>query len=134
MPFTMKQRLKKVSQFLLILFILGTLYYLWGKYTGLFLPCIIHETTGLYCPGCGITRMIVSLIQGNLKAALHYNTALFFLLPILAVILIFQMIQYIKKGKIKISAALNVFLILTIIILVLFGILRNLPDFYFLRP
>lgn len=130
----MKQRLKKVIQFLLILFILGTLYYFWGKYTGLFLPCIIHEATGLYCPGCGITRMIVSLIQGDVKAAPHYNTALFFLLPILAVILIFQMIQYIKKGKIKISAALNVFLILTIIILVLFGILRNLPDFYFLRP
>lgn len=130
----MNPRRKKVILFILILLLLGFLYYLWGNITGLYLPCIIFKTTGLYCPGCGVTRMILALLQGNIKEAFQYNTALFIIFPILAPILIYQSVQYIRSGQIKFSNKLNVFLVIIVIILILFGILRNIPRFYFLRP
>ncbi len=37
------------------------------------LPCPIHLSTGLDCPGCGATRALYSLLHGDLPAALHYN-------------------------------------------------------------
>lgn len=38
-----------------------------------FPPCIFHATTGLWCPGCGLTRGFHQLFNGNIGAALSYN-------------------------------------------------------------
>lgn len=130
----MKSRAKKVLSFLIILLILGTSYYVWGNITGLYLPCMIYKTTGLVCPGCGVTRMIFAILQGDIKQAFHYNPALFILSPLLAIILIYQSVQYIRMGQIRISNKLNIFLIVIVLFLIIFGILRNIPSFYFLRP
>jgi hypothetical protein len=35
--------------------------------------CIIKNVTSLPCPACGSTRSVMSLSEGNLKAALHWN-------------------------------------------------------------
>ena len=35
--------------------------------------CIFHATTGLWCPGCGITRGTHQLLNGHIGAALGYN-------------------------------------------------------------
>lgn len=35
------------------------------------------------CPGCGTLRMMYSLMHGEVKSALSYNPAAFFLLPLL---------------------------------------------------
>ncbi|MCW1921557.1 DUF2752 domain-containing protein [Luteolibacter arcticus] len=37
--------------------------------------CLIHEWTGLSCPGCGGTRCAVRLLQGDLAGALTMNAA-----------------------------------------------------------
>ncbi|HEX3088880.1 MAG TPA: DUF2752 domain-containing protein [Ilumatobacteraceae bacterium] len=35
--------------------------------------CLFHQTTGLWCPGCGLTRGTYQLLHGHVGAALGYN-------------------------------------------------------------
>ena len=59
----------------------GLGYAAWVRATGLGVPCPFHMLTGLYCPGCGITRCISALLQGNWQAALRSNAAIVVLAP-----------------------------------------------------
>jgi hypothetical protein len=45
--------------------------------------CPFYALTGHYCPGCGATRAIAELLHGHVAAALHFNTAVTLLLPML---------------------------------------------------
>lgn len=38
-----------------------------------FPPCAFHATTGLWCPGCGLTRGFHQLFNGHVGSALSYN-------------------------------------------------------------
>src|SRR5690554_3644064 len=66
------------------LFGIGGLLYLkvWVPLTGIGVPCIFHELTGLYCPGCGITRTVLSLLSLDFHQAFRFNPLLVFLLPL----------------------------------------------------
>ncbi len=103
-----------------------SLYYLWVRFTGLALPCPFHLLTGFLCPGCGITRMLMSLAAGDFAQAYACNQALFWLAPLaLADAVWFHYIYFrygIKKSRFH-TAALAVM----VTVLVLFGIGRNLP-------
>lgn len=48
---------------------------------GFFPPCPVHALTGLYCPGCGATRMLYYLVHGEPWTAFRYNPLAFFCLP-----------------------------------------------------
>ena len=37
------------------------------------MPCIFHLLTGLYCPGCGGTRAVKYMLQGDWKNSLIYH-------------------------------------------------------------
>ena len=52
------------------------------------IPCPFHFITGLYCPGCGITRMIKSILKLDFYQAFRYNQLLFILLPFFIIIII----------------------------------------------
>lgn len=38
-----------------------------------FPPCLFHVSTGLWCPGCGLTRATHHLLRGDVPAALATN-------------------------------------------------------------
>jgi hypothetical protein len=40
---------------------------------GVFLPCPFRSLTGLWCPGCGMTRATHHLFRGDLAQALRFN-------------------------------------------------------------
>ncbi|MCD7097921.1 DUF2752 domain-containing protein [Stenotrophomonas sp. MMGLT7] len=40
-----------------------------------FMPCMFHAATGLYCPGCGMTRALHALLHGDLAQAFAFNPA-----------------------------------------------------------
>ena len=40
---------------------------------GGFLPCPFHALTGLWCPGCGMTRALHQLLRGDVAGALSAN-------------------------------------------------------------
>lgn len=130
----MKKRIQKTAFYGVLLLSAGILYFIWYQGTGLAVPCFFHVLTGLYCPGCGMTRCMVSLLQLHLTEAFHYHTALFVLSPLLLYLLIYSLYSYIRHGKVHYSRRQNVLLDLCLVALVLFGILRNLPAFSFLQP
>jgi hypothetical protein len=45
------------------------------------IPCVFHETTGFYCPGCGMTRAVHAALHGHLLAAIRFNPLMIFVLP-----------------------------------------------------
>lgn len=36
-------------------------------------PCMFYKLTGFSCPGCGCTRAVEALIEGNIMACIRYN-------------------------------------------------------------
>ena len=92
------------------------------------IPCLFHKLTKLYCPGCGVTRMCVSIFKLDFKSAFSYNAYAFILLC-LAII---YFIVCIIKHKLLIIPNLCIYII--IIIGIIFAILRNIPYFSFLAP
>lgn len=96
--------------------------------------CPFHKLTGLFCPGCGITRMLLELFKGNFYQAFRYNPLLFIMLPFLLFYLIDLIISKVKKKKPISSKIPNYLLYLLIIIFLLYGVLRNLDFFDYLRP
>jgi len=96
------------------------------RVTGWGLPCPFHLLTGLNCPGCGVSRMLLSLLRLDLPAAFGYNAVLLCLLPVLFALFLAHAIRYVRDG----SAALSRFGRGTelglVCVLVLWGLVRNL--------
>ncbi|CAM00812.1 uncharacterized protein DUF2752 [Saccharopolyspora erythraea NRRL 2338] len=44
-------------------------------------PCPVKLLFGLDCPGCGATRMVYSLLHGDVLSALHYNAVALAFIP-----------------------------------------------------
>ena len=118
---------KKVLTIGLLLFLL-VIYKVINYYTGFGIPCPIYTITGLYCPGCGITRMFFSILTLDFYQAFRYNPAVFILLIIA---IIYWIIKLFFKKDLKVPD--YVYYILLVIFIV-YGILRNIPEFYYLIP
>ena len=43
------------------------------------IPCMFHSVTSIPCPGCGMTRACVALVQGKFGTAWDYHPFSFFL-------------------------------------------------------
>ena len=118
----------------MVIIIVGLIYYILNKFFNISIPCPIYKITGLYCPGCGVTRMCVSLINLDFCSAFHNNQLIFLSIPIFIIFGVVQTVKYIKTGKNSLNRFQEYFLYIYIIVLILFGVLRNIPYFYFLRP
>ena len=70
------------------------------------IPCIFYEVTGLYCPGCGITRLCVSLFEGDLYQAFRYNPIIFIDVPIIFILFVLDILLKDKKIIKKITNVL----------------------------
>lgn len=53
-------------------------YWIWFKMTELGLPCYYLTVHGYECPGCGLTRMVFSMLQLQFGRAFLYNSVGFF--------------------------------------------------------
>ena len=112
----------------IIFSILGILYILIVLKYNTGIPCAFHKITGLYCPGCGGTRAVISLIKLDLYQAIRYNALIVCITPIAVM---YSIIKFGMKKNIKIP---NWIWIIILMVVLLFTILRNIPLFSFLAP
>lgn len=98
--------------------------------TGLGIGCPILELSGFYCPGCGVTRMIKSILIGNFKQAFFYNQLLFISTPIFIYLTIDYMYSNYKEKTPLINKIPNKVYYAYIAILIIFGIIRNIFPYF----
>lgn len=104
-------------------------------FTNLGLPCPTKTMFNFDCAGCGTTRMLRAALKLDFYQAIRYNAATFFLIPLILIYLAFEAVAYINGGKNKLREITpNWVYIVIIVLLVAFGILRNIPMFSFLAP
>jgi len=103
---------------------------------GTHLPtCPFYELTGLWCPGCGLTRATHSVLRGDVAAALGYNL----LVPFFLVAIVVGWLAWVRAalGRSPIRWVTRIpawsgFVIAGV--LAVFGVLRNLSPFAALAP
>jgi uncharacterized protein with PQ loop repeat len=97
------------------------------------MQCAFQNLTGLYCPGCGGTRAVYSILKFNILDAIRYNITVPFGIFVYLYYNIRSFIaglkndtEYFKKQKYPLCIALAVVLILNFIVknalLLIFGI------------
>ena len=120
-----RARLLRLAVIVVALLAAGILYaWFAGHVAGI--PCMFHLLTGLKCPGCGMTRVLISLLQGDLIGAFRQNAAVFLLLPLGSWFAVLWTIRYIRTGSKKTGKLENVLLWIMVVSLLVFGVLRNL--------
>lgn len=118
-----------------VVFVLcGIGYAVFVMTTGLAIPCPIHLITGLYCPACGVSRMCLALLQLDFAAAVRANVLLMALLPVFAVVMAASGVRYVRSGSASLYRWQSVVVWSMIALLLVFGVLRNLPWFVYLAP
>jgi hypothetical protein len=95
--------------------------------SGVFPPCPVRYFTGWYCPGCGSLRAIHQLLHGNLRAAWAMNPLMITLLPFLIYGLASHVMKEIRGRALPEIFLPAVWIRALGIVIILFGIVRNLP-------
>ena len=95
----MKNRLISEINKHILIFAIGLAYYLWIVFTDIYIPCIFNKVTGLKCPGCGITHMMLAIARFDFKTAFLENPLLFIALPVMLGIYIRNRIYYVRTGN-----------------------------------
>ena len=121
-----KIRFNKLLTRSMAVFLVGLLYYVFITFTGLKIPCLFFSFAGLYCPGCGITRMAVALLHFDFRTAFYYQPIILCSFPFLGMCFGAMALQYIKCGKVTLARWQNIIIWLTIAVLIVFCIYRNI--------
>lgn len=93
-----------------------------------FPACPFHAATGLWCPGCGLTRGMHALLHGDVGAALAHNV----LTPVAAVVIVWALLAWLLRAWDRQAPrpprpVARALVTIGPVVLVAFGVLRNLP-------
>ena len=106
--------------------------YAFLRITHISLECPIYQMSGIYCPGCGITRCGLNLFKLNFYGAFRDHPGLLVNIVVWIVISIFA---FIGKPKVfRDSKVLIRILYVCLALYIIFSIFRNIPGFEFLQP
>jgi len=87
-----------------IILIIGYLLYRYVFYNMVKIPeCTTYKLFGIYCPGCGGTRAVITLFNGKFIASFLYNPIVFCFFIITAIYLISNSLaRILKKDNLRI--------------------------------
>ncbi len=98
-----------------------------------FPACLFHRLTGLNCPGCGGQRALHELLHGNFLVALRHNALLIFLLTAGGGLVVRYLLLRSRGGSNPVPLR-PVWIWIFVGVMIVFGVLRNLPGFSWLSP
>ena len=121
----MKKRLK--STLIKYGVILGILiaYLIFTIITGIGIPCVFHAITKLKCPGCGISRMFISIAKLDFVSAFWHNPLLFVTGPLLIAYIVASEVKFVRHGN-REMGKWRIFLWVELALLLAYGGLRNI--------
>lgn len=70
---------------------------------GLLLPCLFRLLTGLYCPGCGGTRSVRLLLEGDLLGSFRFHPVVPYFAALFLWFMISSTVEYLSKGRLKVG-------------------------------
>lgn len=113
--------------------VLSLLYFFYPATKNSFHPsCVFRSVTGLNCPGCGSQRAISALLRVDFLQAVSYNILLVISLPFVLYSAIIFTLNAFRKEQIQQKLFhQNWFIKLVFIVVILFWILRNIPQYPF---
>lgn len=125
--------MRKVS--LGILLLAGILLaWLIAERSALLPPCVVRKYVGVHCPGCGVTRAAHALLHGDLWVAFRMNAVAVVLLPLLAYAMLREAVAWgWRRPDLRLGSGGRWGIRLGVLVVV-FGVVRNLPGFGFLLP
>ncbi|MEZ5345007.1 MAG: DUF2752 domain-containing protein [Pyrinomonadaceae bacterium] len=99
--------------------------------TPIFPACPMLSVTGFACPGCGLTRGFHALFHGDVYTALDFNAliplyVIAFSYAVLAMLLVIIRGRGLPYKRVA-PVGLGIYLVVSIV----FGVLRNIPDYPF---
>jgi hypothetical protein len=93
---------------------------------GMFPECMMRHYLGLYCPGCGGTRAVVTLLQGDIRSSLHFHPVILYTVILYLWFMISNTIQIASKGKIAIGLKYrNLYVYIALVIVLINWIFKN---------
>lgn len=119
-----KSAKKGVLKSIVIILVIGFIYYLIVRFTSFGIPCYIKTLTGYDCPTCGMTRMVMALTRLDFKSAFSYNRFMFISFPFIVAEIIYFI--YLNENKKNMGKLNKILLWGWTVLLVLYGILRNI--------
>jgi len=122
--------IKNISISILVILLLYIYKFINIKY-GFGIKCIFNEITGLYCPGCGITRLIFYILEFDFYKAFRSNCLVFIYLIISCLLFIDYKINNKKCLYYKMNNNIWIFIL---IVTIVFGVLRNTQMFSYFAP
>lgn len=116
--------MKKLTKYL-VFFMCLVVYYFVDTRLHFSIPCPIRYVTGFQCPGCGMTRLMIHLMQFNIRVAFWDNPIIFINGPIILydiIKMIYIDLKNLKRKKNTFEDGIN---ILIVVELIIFTIYRN---------
>ena len=130
-------RTKRLGAGLALMIVIMAGIYLYSRYNPedylLFPKCPVYLLTGYKCPGCGSQRAFYHLFHGDITTAFMYNPLMFLLVPYIFSGLFLEYIA--SKTNPRVVRLRNLLfgkwmLLVLAVIIILFTILRNNPDWF----
>jgi hypothetical protein len=121
----MKTMLRYAAVFGMIV-VAGVVLFFFNPATAVFYPkCLFHKATGLYCPGCGMTRALYCLLHGELRKGLHENALAILALPVLGGMMLQLFLR--RRPPAAGSRFRPIWIAAILTVIAAFGVLRNVP-------
>jgi hypothetical protein len=128
-----KRELRSIAIISVVIFLIICLYFfVYPLYHPYFPKCIFNKLTGVYCPLCGTQRAVSALLHGNILIAMRNNLLAVLTILLSVFLFILSLINILKREHLynKIFYS-QTFLKAAGLVVVIFGILRNMPIYPF---
>ena len=87
--------------------------------------CVLYDLAGLYCPGCGGTRSVISLMHFDVVRSFLYHPVVPYTAVVVGLFVITHTLNIFTKGKVKAMKFRPIYLYIMLAIIVLQFIIKN---------